>query len=219
MYKNGKFTLHLKPDAMPIFCKAHTLPFALRSGLEKEIDRLEKAKIIEPVEGSDYATPVVPVLKSNGEIRLCGNYKISVNQQLVVDKFPIPRVADLLSKLGGGKIFSKLDLAHAYQQIELDEKSKNLTTITTHKGLYRYNRLAYGIASAPGLFQREMEKVLSGIEGIASYFDDIFVSGKSREEHDKRLHEVLSRFQKCGLTLKTAKCQFAQNRVKFLGYQ
>ncbi|XP_023245552.1 uncharacterized protein K02A2.6-like [Copidosoma floridanum] len=219
LYKGGKFTLHVKPDTIPIFCKVRSVPFALRSRLEDKIQRLEKAKIIEPIKSSDWATPVVPVLKSSGQIRLCGDYKISLNPNLIVDKYPIPRVADMLSSLEGGKFFSKLDLAHAYQQIELDEKSKNLTTVTTHKGLYRYNRLPYGIASAPGLFQREMEKVLNGMHGVSVYFDDVFISGKTQEQHDKRLLEVLSRFQKTNLKVKIGKCEFSQNKIQFLGYE
>ncbi|XP_014214167.1 uncharacterized protein K02A2.6-like [Copidosoma floridanum] len=219
LYTGGKFSLHVKPDTNPVFCKVRAVPFALRSKLEQEIARLEKDKIIEPVKSSEWATPVVPVLKTSGQIRLCGDYKISLNPHLIVDRHPIPRVADLLANLEGGKLFSKLDLAHAYQQIELDEESKNLTTITTHKGLYKYNRLSYGIASAPGLFQREMEKIVNGIPGVKTYFDDVLISEKSREEHDERLFEVLKRFEQKGLTVKPSKCKIAQKCIQFLGYE
>ena len=96
----------------------------MRTKLEDEINRLSKEKIIEKVTASEWATPVVTALKSNGQIRLCGDYKITLNPNLIVDRHPIPRPSDLLAKLEKGKVFSKIDLAHAYQQMELDENSK-----------------------------------------------------------------------------------------------
>lgn len=137
-FKGGKLSLLLKPNAVPTFYKPRPVPFAMRKPLDKELERLASENIIEKIVSSDWATPIVPVLKSNGEIRVCGDYSISLNGQLVIVRFPIPRIADLVSKLQGGVMFSKLDLAHAYQQFELDEASKNLTTISTHKGLFRY---------------------------------------------------------------------------------
>ena len=101
--------------------------------------------------------------------------------------------------------------------MELDEDSKSLVVITIHKGLFKPNRLYYGVASAPGIFQREMERILRNIEGVVVFFNDL-ISGTVREEHDERLYEVLSRFKKLGLTVKKDKCEFAQNRVSFLGY-
>lgn len=106
--------------------------------MNKEIDRLEKAGIIKPVEFSDWAAPIVPVVKPDGSVRLCGDYKVTVNRVAKVEKYPLPRIDDILSSLSGGKSFSKLDLAHAYQQVPLDEDSQKLTTINTPKGLYQY---------------------------------------------------------------------------------
>ena len=99
-----------------------------------------------------------------------------------MDKYPIPRVSDLLTKLGGGStIFTKLDLAQAYQQVELNEESKSLTTITTHKGLFWSNRLSFGIASASELFQRKMEKIFQDLNKVVIFFDDLLVTGTTRE--------------------------------------
>ena len=110
-----------------------------------------------------------------------------------MDKHPIPRVSDLFIKLGDGTIFTKLDLAQAYQQVELDEESKSLVTITTHKGLFRSNRLNFGIASAPGLFQHEMEKILQDLDKVAIFFDDLVITGATREEHDQNVTRMLQR--------------------------
>ena len=92
--------------------------------------------MIEPVQFSDWAAPIVPVLKQDGSMRICGDYKITVNRAAKTDPFPLPRINDLFASLAGGKTFSKLDLAHAYQQLELDEESRKLVVINTHNGLF-----------------------------------------------------------------------------------
>ena len=83
------------------------------------------------MEFSDWAAPIVPVVKPDGSVRLCGNYKVTVNQVAKVERYPLPRIDDNLSSLARGTSFSKLDLAHAYQQVPLDEDSQKLTTINT----------------------------------------------------------------------------------------
>ena len=96
---------------------------------------------------------MVPVLKSDGNLRLCSNYKVTVNRVAKEDCYPLPRVEELFSALAGGQIVPKLDLQHAYQQVVLDEESKKFTTINTHKGLFQYERLPFGISTAPSLWQ------------------------------------------------------------------
>ena len=109
--------------------------------------------MIEKVNYSEWASPVVPVPKPDGSVRLCGDYKVTVNPVIEVEKYPIPKVEDLLTVLVGGKKFSKIDLSQAYQQMVLNSEDRKYTTISTHKGLYQYKRLPYGISSAPALFQ------------------------------------------------------------------
>ncbi|XP_018403039.1 PREDICTED: uncharacterized protein K02A2.6-like [Cyphomyrmex costatus] len=218
-YTKKKFKLHLKEGVSPVFCKPRPVPSALRAKVENEIDRLVKEGILEAVEYSDWATPIVPVSKVNGQIRLCGDYKVTLNPHLLVDKHPIPRVSDLLTKLSGGTVFTKLDLAQAYQQVVLDEESKFLVTIATHKGLFKSNRLSYGVASASGLFQREMDKIFQDLDMVAIFFDDLVVTGATHEEHDRNLTYVLKRLQDCGLTLSKDKCAFAQSNIEFLGFE
>lgn len=132
---------------------------------------------------SEWATPVVSVSKKDGKIRLCGDYKVTVNQCLDVDQYPLPKQADLFATVDNGKIFSKLDLSHAYQQMLLEENSAQYLTINTHLGLYRYTHLPFGMASAPAIFQRAMDQILQGIPGVICYIDDILVTGSNREEH------------------------------------
>ena len=110
------------------------------------INRLVKEGVLEPVEYSDWAAPVVPVRKPDGSIRLCGDYKVTVNPQLEVKQYPLPRPEELFASLQGGKHFTKLDLRNVYQQVELDENSRKYVTIYTHLGLYTYTRLPLELA-------------------------------------------------------------------------
>ena len=132
---------------------------------------------------------------------------------------PLPHIDDLFASFSGGKTFSKLDLAHAYQQVPLDEESKLLVTVNTQKGLYRYNRVLFGVASTPSIFQRTMDNVLQGLPGVCVYLDDILVTGETDDEQLRNLEEVLSRLEKAGLRLKSHKCAFMLPSVKYLGHR
>ena len=183
--------IHVDPTATPQFHRARPLPYALRGRVERELERLQSQGVIEPVQFSDWAAPVVPVVKGDGNVRLCGDYKVTVNKAAKLDHYPIPRIEDLFASLSGGKEFTKLDLSHAYQQVPLDEASRQYVTINTLKGLFRYNRLPFGVSSAPSIFQRIMETLLQGIPGVCVYIDDILVTGKTTQEHLEHLAEVL----------------------------
>lgn len=132
----------------------------MRSKVEAEINRLVNENIITPVKYSEWAAPVVPILKPDGSIRLCGDYKLTINQASPLEQYPIPRVEDLFTTLSGGLSSSKLDMSHADQQIVMDENSKQYLTINNHKEMFTYNRLPFGVASAPVIFQRTMEGLL-----------------------------------------------------------
>ena len=144
---------------------------------------------------------------------------MTINQASRLDRYPIPKVEDLLASLAGGKSFTKLDLSQAYLQIELEENSRKYVVINTHKGLFRYTHLPYGVASAPGIFQRVMENVLQGLNHTVVYIDDILVTSKTEEEHLANLRIVLQRLQDAGLRLRKSKCLFMMPSVTYLGYQ
>ena len=184
--------LHVDPDATPRFCRARPVPYAVHGRIEQELTRLEESKIIERVEFADWAAPIVPVIKPDNSVRICRDYKVMVNRVAKLDTYPLPRIDDLFASLAGGKKFTKLDLAHAYQQILLDDESKKFVVINTHKGLYCYNQLPFGIASAPAIFQRTMEGILQGIDHVTVYLDDILITGTSDADHLKNLERVLA---------------------------
>ncbi|KAL5473647.1 hypothetical protein EMCRGX_G028155 [Ephydatia muelleri] len=202
----------------PRFFKPRPVPYALRGRVEQELERLQRDRIIEPVHFSEWAAPVVPVMKQDGSIRICGDYKLTVNSASDIESYPLPRIDDLLSSLAGARVFTKLDLAHAYLQLALDEESKKLVTVSTHKGLFRYNRLPFGVASAPAIFQRVIEGILSGIHHVYAYMDDVLVANDTEAEHLSTLEEVLARLEQYGVRLNKAKCKFMLPSVEYLGY-
>ena len=211
--------LQVKPDAQPKFCKARPVPFAIKSAIEQELDRLESSGILEKISHSDWAAPIVAVPKKDGKFRICGDYKVSVNQVLEVDQYPLPKPEDLFATLAGGKKFSKLDLSQAYQQLPLNEESMSYAVINTHKGLYRYTRLPFGIASAPAVFQKFMDTMLQGIPHVICFIDDILVTGKDDNDHLQNLAKVFQILQQNGLRLKQDKCKFLQYSVEYLGHK
>ena len=213
-----KVKLNVNCDATPKFFKARTVPLALKEEVEAELENLESMGIISPVESSRWAAPIVPVLKQNGAVRICGDYKVTVNQACLIDSYPLPRVEELLTSLSGGNLFSKLDMSQAYLQLPLDEESKEYVTVNTHKGLYRYNRLPFGISSAPSTFQRTMETLLQGIKGVLVYIDDILITGPTIEEHLSTLDKVLEKLGVANLRLNKPKCFFLQPSIEYLGH-
>ena len=201
-----KAKIHVEPTATPIFHEARPVPYALREEIELDVERIERAGTIEPVQHSEWATPIVPVMKSDDTVRVCGDYKLTVNKVSKLDGYPIPKLDDLYTKLVGGQTFTELDLSHAYEQMLVDENSKEFLTINTHKGLYRYNRLPYRVVSAPGIFQRTMEGLLQGIPSSGVLLDHILITGPSTEEHLDNIEKVLRRYSEAGLRLKAVKC-------------
>ena len=212
-------SLDIIPYATPKFLKARPVPFSLKDKINDEIDFLLQEGIIEPVNYSTWACPIVPVLKPNGKIRICGDYKITANKAIRCEAYPLPKPKELLSTLAGGKFFAKLDLSHAYNQLKLDEKSKLYTTINTHRGLFRYTRLCFGINSASAIFQRHSESLMKGLERVLVFSDDIFISGRTKSEFLDKLRQVLSILENAGLRLNRDKCQWCLKEITYLGYR
>ena len=217
--KTIKAHLQLKSSVSPKFYKPRMVPFALRPKLEETLKKMEAEGNLEKVKYSPWGTPVVPVLKPDGTVRVCGDFKVTLNPCLEVQKHPLPRVEECFHAMNGGEKFTKIDLAQAYNQVPLDDESKELTTLNTHKGLYRWSRLPYGVASSPAIFQGIMDQILQGLNHVVWYLDDILLTGESEAEHLSNLEEVLSRLEKFGLRARLSKCQFFQDSVEYLGHK
>ncbi len=125
---------------------------------------------------------------------------------------------DLFRTLAGGKKFTRIDLSDAYHQLCLDKESQEILVINTHKGLYKYLRLPFGISSAPALFQRIMSNVLDGLPRVVSFADDIALTGDNDQDHLQNLSAVLQRLKQHGLRANKSKCAFLQPSVEYLGH-
>lgn len=218
-YNGPKVSIIKKSGVKPIFLRERNLPFSIRDNVKKELDRMTDSGVLIPVLNSDWATPIVPVVKSDGHsIRVCGDYRLTVNKCSEINCYPLPRLETMIQTLSPGKMFSKLDLSQAYLQLEMDEESQKMCVLNTPFGLFKVTRLPYGVSSSPAIFQRVIENLLKDIPQCVVYIDDLLVTGKDKEEHDLILKQVLQRLEDSGLTLKLPKCEFNKQKVIFLGH-
>ncbi|XP_032068760.1 uncharacterized protein K02A2.6-like [Thamnophis elegans] len=219
----GKYTgtpvsFNLDPSVQPVRLKPRRVPIALKPKVDAELEKLVAQGILEPVDHARWETPIVLPIKPDGSVRICADYRCSINRALPSNAYPVPVVQHLLHTLGEGTVFAKLDLAQAYQQLVVDDEAAEAQTIITHRGAFRCRRLQFGVSIAPGLFQSLMERLLQGLRGVVPYFDDVLVSATSMDELMARLRLVLQRFQQVGLKVKRDKCQVAVAQIEFLGF-
>ncbi|GFX51444.1 uncharacterized protein K02A2.6 [Trichonephila clavipes] len=210
--------LQMEPNYKPLFFKPRPVPFALKERIETELNRLVAEDIIEPVTYSDWATPIVPVIKQNGNLRICGDYKVTINPGLKIEQYPLPRIEDIFAELSGGEFFTKIDFSEEYLQMLVDEQDRHLLTINNHKGLFRYKRMNYCIVLAPAVWQRAIEQVLSGIAGVHVFLDDITVTGRNDQAHFERLELVLQRLEEYGLRVNKRKSEIFKKSVNYCGH-
>nr|XP_029732609.1 uncharacterized protein K02A2.6-like [Aedes albopictus] len=213
-YKYSKVSLQLKPDAVPKFVKPRKIPISFQPKVEEELEKLEKTGIISKAENADWGTPLVPVLKKDNSIRLCADYRVTVNPFLEDKRYPMPVAEAIFAKLNGGKFFSKLDLKSAYNQLLLDEESKKMLAWSTHKGIYYVNRLPFGTKPACAIFQEILEKLLQDCPGCVNFLDDVLVTGATIEEHLNNLSRVLEKLWDAGFRLNKEK--FSNKVADFL---
>ena len=213
------YEIKLKDDAQPYALYApRSVPIPLRPQVQEELNRMEAMGVIEKVtEPTPWVAGMVVVPKKSGSIRICVDLK-PLNESVQREVHPIPKVDETLAQLAGAKVFSKLDANSGFWQIPLEEKSKLLTTFVTPFGRYCFNKLPFGISSAPELFQRRMNTILEGLEGYVDLIDDLLIYGKDQAEHDARLHAALKRLADANVTLNQDKCAFSQRSINFLGH-
>ena len=205
-------------DSNPVHCRARTVPLALENEVREELERMERDGIIVADEELEWLSPIHPVRKASGKLRLTVDLR-ALNKQIVIVQHPLPQMELLTNKFGTAKIFSSLDLKGAFNQVPMHAESQKLLGIATPFGNYRFLRLPFGLASAPAVFQSIMDKLLKGLPGVLWYLDDIVVFGDSKAEHDQRLNSVLVILEKAGLCLEPDKCHIAQSEIAFLGHK
>lgn len=194
---------------------AHILPI-----VNDKLDELEAAGIITPVtEYAAWQSPIVVVKKKSGDYRICVDMRIA-NGAVLKESFPSLTIEDLSVRLSGAKFFSKLDIENAFHQIRIDDESSKITTFCTHRGLYKYRVLMFGLSTAPEIFRRVMHHhVLKGTCGAEAIMDDIIVTGRTLEEHDRNLKITLKALDDNNVRIKPQKCVFRQRSVEFVGHK
>lgn len=210
----------LRDNATP-YCltTSRRVAFPLMSKVATELDRLENEGIIEKIhQPTDWCAPMVPVLKKNGNVRICVDLK-RLNEAVKREHYMLPNLDDVAPKLAGAKVFSKLDASSGFYQIPLHPDSCKLTTFITPMGRYCFKRVPFGITSAPEIFQRKMTELITGLEGTEAIIDDVLIYGTNREEHDKRLEAVIRRIHESGLKLNRDKCEFRKGEVEYFGHR
>ena len=216
--KNYQRKLHINKDVRPVAQRERRIPFALRERVKIELDKLEKAGIIEDVtsEPTPWLNPLVIVPKGEQSIRICLDMR-NANTAIERTRYPTPTVEDLMVKLRKAKKFSKLDLKAAFHQLELEPESRYITAFQSEDKIKRYTRLNFGTNSAAEELQNAIRKLLAGIDGATSIADYILIFGEDTTTHDVVLEKVFQRLSENGLTLNLEKCIFDKDNLEFFG--
>ena len=205
-------------DTTPIQQRPRRFPQSIAEEIEKQCKELMLLDIIEP-STSPWNSPIVPIRKKDGSIRLCIDYR-KLNKVTKPQRFPLPNLNDTVFSLHGSRFFTCLDLVKGYYQMDLDPSCREYTAFSTSHQHYQFCRLSFGLVNAPAAFQREMEEVLKGFtkSKVMIYIDDILIIEENFQKHYELVDKVLTTLENAGMKIKPAKCQWFREEVKFLGH-
>ena len=203
-------------DHPPISRPAYRLSPKEKEEVERQVKNLLSRGLIRP-SNSPYGSPVLFVQKKDGSLRMCIDYR-AVNKVTTKDKYPLPRIDDLVDKLRGATHFSSLDLQSGYHQIRIADKDVQKTAFKTHEGLYEFMVLPFGLTNAPAAFQREMKAIFGMLPYVLVYLDDILIYSKNAEEHEIYLRHTLQVLRDNKLYAELSKCEFFKEKAKFLSH-
>lgn len=215
-----KAEIILKEGHIPIFAKAYSVPLKFEDQVKEELKKLVSEGVLEPCVTSRYASPIVIVPKSDkSAIRICIDCKRTINKYVVNSNFyPLPNMDLIFASMFEATRFNIIDLKQAYQQIELSENSREILTINTVSGLYRYTRLPFGISAAPSIFQMVIDKIIEGIPMTRAYLDDLIIGGRTEDECRANTIEVMKRLSAHNVKVNAEKCIYLKSEVKYLGH-
>ncbi|XP_065213324.1 uncharacterized protein K02A2.6-like [Planococcus citri] len=208
----------LKEGTIPIYRPAKKVPYALLPKIDKAIDNYVRQGIFTQVETSEWGTPAVYTEKRDGSIRICGNYKITINDRVQDVRYTIPPVQEVFMKLKNGKYYCKVDIRDAYLHLLVDDLTARIQALTTHRGVFIVHRLFFGGKPAPSIFHEFIKQIVQDLEGTEAYFDDIIVEGETIEECRERLFKLFRKLQEKNLHVNEKKCVFFSTRIEYLGH-
>ncbi len=216
---NGEpYDIKLKENAEPFHTRPFPVPRIHEFTFKSELDRLCSLGVLKRVNRSQWGAPTFIIPKKDGTVRFISDFR-ELNKRIKRQPYPIPKIQDLLLRLEGFRYGTSLDLNMGYYHIALSEKSKELCTITTQWGKYEYQRLPMGLCNSADIFQEKMSELLSGLETVRVYIDDILhVSKGTFEEHLKVLDDVFARLRQSCLKVNATKSNFGQHELDYLGY-
>ncbi|XP_062830648.1 uncharacterized protein LOC134297351 [Anolis carolinensis] len=204
-------------DAAPIASPPFRVTGNINECIEREVKEMLDLGIIVP-SNSPWASPIVLVQKPDKTIRFCIDYRL-LNKVTQTDTYPMPRLDDLLERIGRAQFISSIDLTKGFWQVPMAPQDQPKTAFRTQGGLYEFSVLPFGLKNSPATFQRLVDKVLSGLGNFCvAYMDDIGIFSNSWEDHLKHLDIVLGRLKEAGLTIKASKCKLGKNTTKYLGH-
>ena len=213
---NVKHSIRLTDENETVFAHPTRLDPIKLKAVKDELNKMLESGIIQ-TSSSSFASRIVVVPKANGQLRLCGDYRM-LNRITIPDRYPIKHIEDFSQSLRNTKIFSTIDLLSAFHQIPVCEEDRFKTAITTPVGLYEYIRLPFGLRNAPSTFQRFIDQVFRELDFIYCYQDDLLIASENDQQHINHLEKVFNKLNEYGLTINIEKSKFFQTEVKFLAH-
>lgn len=211
-------TVEFKSDPKPVFFRPRSLPYALADAVKLELRTMLDNGLLEQVQHSEWAHPIVPVMKSDGGVRICVDLKVGLNQQVKQLEYKMPTVQGILDGLGRVTVFSKIDIASAFMHVRIDPKHRKYFTINTPIGLCQLTRMPFGYVNAPLIWQQKIDSIVAGIPGVHVFYDDILLATATESEHTVRLRELLQRLSDNDLRINLKKSVFFQSSVTYCGF-
>jgi len=212
--------IQVKDATRPIAQRNRQLPHSVRGEIVDKIKELLDQGIIQE-SSSDWASPIVPVRKKNGEIRMCIDYR-RLNEATIKDNSPLSHLSELWEMAGarGNKVFSGFDLMSGYHQVGMTPFAQKVSAFVSPIGLFEYTRMPFGLSNAPATFSNLMRKVLSTLQNrsIFAYLDDVLIATKNVQDHMEHLEALLHRLCQVGLTIQPKKSFLFRREIQFLGF-
>ncbi|GJP78049.1 hypothetical protein CLOP_g8378, partial [Closterium sp. NIES-67] len=217
-YRTHQHEIVEEPGSKPTFRAPYRLSPTELTDMKKQIEYLLAKGLIRP-STPPYGAPVLFTPKPDGSLRMCIDYR-ALNKQTIKNKYPIPRIDDLLDQLRGATVFSKLDLRSGYWQIRMADNSIHKTAFRTRYGSYEYLVMPFGLTNAPAMFQAEMNHILRPLldECVVAYLDDILIYSRDMKQHVEHLRRVFEILRRERFYVKLSKSEFALEKVQFLGH-